>query len=165
MKKSICTHRQKASASLRFMGAMALNVAVFAGTQSLCAQENVAIGSDSVSMGIYFHKSDSRLDPSYRDNGVSIRRLYDAVASHDSSSVKNVEILSSASPEGNAGYNLRLSGSRAQAVINAISGLPGFCTDSVRVVSAGEDWNGFKSLLSPENRSVTPPPPALGRSC
>ena len=164
MKKPFVKHRQKASSTVSFLRVLALNVVVFAGAHNVYAQVNDSVDSDSVSMGIYFHKSDSRLDYSYRDNGVALRHLYDAVTSHSGSSVKKVEILSAASPEGNTGYNCRLSDSRAQAVIKAISGLPGFCADSVRVVSAGEDWNGLKSLLSPEKSSMAPPPPR-GSSC
>ena len=73
---------------------------------------------------VYFRQGDTKIDPLYRNNEVSLRRFVDAVNEYRCDSTANigrVRILASVSPEGSDAVNERILKERASSVVNWIN--------------------------------------------
>ena len=75
-----------------------LKVLLWAGMLSLCgtAAARVQAQNDTLDLRIYYHQGDARLDEDYRQNGAHL----------SPDAVRRLEIVSGASPEGRADFNL-----------------------------------------------------------
>ena len=78
---------------------------------SLCgtAAARVQAQNDTLDLRIYYRQGDARLDEDYRQNGAQLSSVLDALrrlADGSPDAVRRLEIVSGASPEGRADFNL-----------------------------------------------------------
>lgn len=88
-----------------------LKVLLWAGMLSLCgtAAARIQAQNDTLDLRIYYHQGDARLDEDYRQNGAHLSSVLDALrrlADGSPDAVRRLEIVSGASPEGRADFNL-----------------------------------------------------------
>lgn len=88
-----------------------LKVLLWAGMLSLCgtAAARIQAQNDTLDLRIYYRQGDARLDEDYRQNGVHLSSVLDALrrlADGSPDAVRRLEIVSGASPEGRADFNL-----------------------------------------------------------
>ena len=99
--------------------------------------------TDSISIDIYFRSGSHVFDADYKLNGLNLDSLFRMITSKPSFEIKEISIVSSASPEGNTLLNQRLSEKRTEVARSLISILPGIDTAHWTVSSIGIDWQGL----------------------
>lgn len=106
--------------------------------------------ADTTRVKIYFRQGYSTLEPSYRDNAANLQVLIErlrAVERDPSCRVRNIRIVSSASPEGSDAMNKRLSARRAERVRSFIVQRASLDNSLFEVRSLGVDWQGLIRLV------------------
>ena len=99
--------------------------------------------TDTISIDIYYRVSSHDFDADFRDNGDRLSTLLNTIASKPSAKVREVSIVSSASPEGNTLLNRRLSVERSATSQSLLSSLNGTDSAEWHVSSIGIDWQGL----------------------
>lgn len=99
--------------------------------------------TDTISIDIYYRVSSHDFDADFRDNGDRLSTLLNMIASKPSAKVREVSIISSASPEGNTLLNRRLSVERSATAQSLLSALNGTDSAEWQVSSIGIDWQGL----------------------
>ncbi len=80
------------------------------------------------------------------------REALEAIAADERATIKSTEIVAYASPEGSESLNNKLSGNRSNSASKAWNKVTkGTGVDDPTVRSAGEDWEGFRELVSQSN--------------
>jgi tetratricopeptide (TPR) repeat protein len=80
------------------------------------------------------------------------REALAAIAADERATIKSTEIVAYASPEGSESRNNKLSGNRSNSASKAWDKVTkGTGVDDPTVRSAGEDWEGFRELVSQSN--------------
>ncbi|MDL2230654.1 DUF3868 domain-containing protein, partial [Alistipes sp. OttesenSCG-928-L06] len=90
------------------------------------------------------------IDPAYRNNPReldNIKRIIDELKNDPSITVKGLEIIGYASPEGSLAGNKRLSEGRAGALRNYLAAQYDFPLSAYRVTFGGENWDGLLKAL------------------
>ena len=93
---------------------------------------------------IYFRVNESTLDPNYLDNGQTIETMIREISSAISAKGRvscDIEIVSSASPEGRYHHNEKLSERRMQVVLSALRKSIDVTDVTFHTNSLVEDWN------------------------
>lgn len=109
-------------------------------------------GSDTLCCAVYFPKSDSIVNFSWRNNGSRLDSLLAGIRSRQKNAVLHrVSLISGSSPEGDSTFNKRLSDKRLASLRSSIQERFS-APDSVFVFSSlGEDWNSLSSLVEGSN--------------
>ncbi len=107
---------------------------------------SVMAESRTDSLRFTFRQGRHKIDPKFGNNARTLRRL-DRIISDSASSIKGIDIVGTASPEGSVDLNDRLSERRAQQLRKYIRGL-GTIPDSIISVSfTGRDWTGLRDSV------------------
>ncbi|MDY3978510.1 MAG: DUF3575 domain-containing protein [Tidjanibacter sp.] len=118
---------------------------------SLSAQSttmrNMVEHSDVV---LYFRFDKSVIDPSYKDNANSLRKL-DALLNKYGDEIDSIQMTAYASPEGPSNYNNKLSARRADYMSRYITNHYRPLRDRISVVAGGEDFDGFLQMLAEDD--------------
>lgn len=102
---------------------------------------------------LHFRVSSHQLERDYMDNDITLRRLASLLA--DSTAPDSVIISVLSSPEGDPGFNRRLSAARAEAVKGYLLWqYPGIDRNRVAVRLSGENWQGLYRMV--RSRSYFP---------
>lgn len=105
---------------------------------------------DTTGVKVYFQVGASSLNPVYRDNGEhleSFARRVAALREIPSNRLRIVRITTSASPDGNAVSNRRLSERRAASIVDYVRHTISLPDSLVEVLIFGEDWEGLTKLV------------------
>lgn len=105
---------------------------------------------DKDALRIYFAQSKSDIDPTFRDNTTTLRRLEHALDVMTADSVLHVEkvlIVGYASIEGTVDFNYRLAGARAKQLVE-ISIAHGIRPEQIEVLNMGEGWDELRHLVA-----------------
>ena len=106
--------------------------------------------TDTLRLNVYFQKDKAVFDPGFRDNGKNIQEFCDQLAAYlqdEQSSVSNLIIRATASPEGSFSHNMDLSSNRAWAIYNYLTGVLAFDSSLFVISGAGEDWEGLAEAM------------------
>lgn len=118
------------------------------GLGTLRAQEPTPV--DTTGLRVFFRVGASTLDPLYRDNGArleSFARRVAALREIPGNKLRIVRITTSASPDGNAASNQRLSERRAASIVDYVRHTISLPDSLVEVLSFGEDWESLTRLV------------------
>ena len=104
-----------------------------------------AFAGDTLHVCIYYRVGNAALEPNFGDNAIELERLR-KLTDRDIC-VRSINIVSSASPEGNTLLNKQLSEDRSETATALLSGI--FELDSIplTVSSIGIDWDGLTARL------------------
>lgn len=105
------------------------------------------------STSVYFHVSHSEIDPNLMGNGKRLSRMLDRLSAFNGSdtiyTLKHVQVIGAASPEGSLSFNRQLSRNRADSIFSYFAqrtSLPDSLTD---FSFTGSDWSGlYDSVLA-----------------
>lgn len=117
--------------------------------------EAVKLREETIRVPLHYRVGLSEVDPAYLDNAFHLARL-DSVcrplftASADYG-VHSIRVVGYASPEGDYGYNLRLSQRRAQGFATYLSSHYRLPLSSMEVKGMGEDWDGLRRLVQADS--------------
>lgn len=120
---------------------------------SLCgtAAARVQAQNDTLDLRIYYRQGDARLDEDYRQNGAHLSSVLDALrrlADGSPDAVRRLEIVSGASPEGRADFNLHLSRRRTNVLGDYLrTRMPHSLFTRMDTRSLGVDWDGLERLV------------------
>lgn len=110
-----------------------------------------AVPADSLHAIVYFRSGSSSVsDLSCRDNAARLKALITGirlVERTDSLFIRRIRIVSGASVEGNAGFNIKLSEQRALAVRAYLQERLPLSDTMFSIYSLDEDWNGLYRLV------------------
>lgn len=115
---------------------------------ALYAQESPQ--ADTLGVKVYFRKGYSILEPAYRDNGARLDAFaaqLEALQRDTLIRVKRIRVAGTASPEGTAQLNVRLSENRAKNIIAWFGERFSFPGISFDVHAEGIDWAGLAALV------------------
>ncbi|MDE7401977.1 MAG: hypothetical protein K2M87_01035, partial [Muribaculaceae bacterium] len=105
--------------------------------------------SDSIEIG--FRQSHIEIDRDFERNGEKIdsifAKLHQDSSIHHSRTLRRVEVIGAASPEGSDKFNKYLSEKRAKAILSLF---PEYNTDADSILTMkylGRDWSGLKSSV------------------
>lgn len=115
---------------------------------ALCAQG--APQADTLGVKVYFRKGYSILEPAYRGNAERLEAFaaqLEALQRDTSIRVKRIRVAGTASPEGTAQLNERLSENRAKSLIAWFGERFSFPEQSFDVHAEGIDWAGLTALV------------------
>ena len=138
--RKLTTHKllQKSAGMSRFI---AILIAAMMGRERAHAVSPTV--TDSIFIDIYYHSGSYELDADYRDNGKRLDTLFSKINSRAAAEIKQISIISSASPEGNTLLNRQLSEDRSEVARSLFSSLPGAVAATWTVSSIGIDWRGL----------------------
>lgn len=108
--------------------------------------------TDTLTVKIHYRQGKFDIVPDFSHNEDSIQRLKKLMSICDSSSIKHVKILSSASPEGNTLFNQHLSENRSATACKLLEMETLKDSSNFEVNSIGIDWNGLAERL--ENSTI-----------
>lgn len=108
--------------------------------------------TDTLTVKIHYRQGKFDIVPDFSHNEDSIQRLKKLMSICDSSSIKHVKILSSASPEGNTLFNQHLSENRSATACKLLQTETLKDSSNFEVFSIGIDWNGLAERL--ENSTI-----------
>lgn len=108
------------------------------------------ISSYTTETSILFDVNSSQVKSnSQNNNALEVYKSYLRELQNDPRyNVTSAEIVAYASPEGGVDLNDKLSGDRAKAAEQTWSRMSGGMTDSIKVSSVGQDWEGFKEAMA-----------------
>ena len=115
--------------------------------------------NDSLAMRIVFRQGSSEIDCDYAGNGPRIDSMKAAVGlllNRRGAFLEQVFITTTASPEGNTDYNIRLSRERGDAVKEFLVKGVGLNPFNVHINSNGEDWEGLRAAVRSLSSDVFP---------
>lgn len=118
------------------------------GLGTLRAQDPIPV--DTTGVKVYFQVGASSLNPVYRENGEhleSFARRVAALREIPGNRLRIVRITTSASPDGNAVSNRRLSERRAASIVDYVRHTISLPDSLVEVLTFGEDWEGLTKLV------------------
>lgn len=104
--------------------------------------------SDSVQ--VYFRQARIKLDPNFRNNGErldSFSHRFNALLDKPTSNVRNIRIISGASPEGTIAHNRYLSDNRAKVVYDYLINNNLVDSSRIKIESRGENWLGLTNKV------------------
>lgn len=103
---------------------------------------------------IFYTLADNRIDPEYRQNGISISQLIESVNAIENSAdsrVARVVISGFASPDGALHYNEKLAWERALAVKQLVLDHTSLKEETIRLYNGAEDWGGLYRMVEVSN--------------
>lgn len=117
--------------------------------------EAVKLREQVVRVPLHYRVGLAEVDEAYLDNAFHLARL-DSVcrplfAAPADYNVRSVRVVGYASPEGDYGYNLRLSQRRAQGFAAYLSSHYRLPLSSMEVKGMGEDWDGLRRLVQADS--------------
>lgn len=116
----------------------------------LAGNAHAAAVSDSLRATVYYRTAKSRLELPFMGNAANLKGLVDGIRSMESDSackVRRINILSSASPEGNSEFNKTLSARRGEELRDYLKDSLSFPDSIFSLRSVGEDWGGLAGLV------------------
>ncbi|MEG1649347.1 MAG: OmpA family protein [Rikenellaceae bacterium] len=105
---------------------------------------------------ICFMVNSSEYDPNLADNAKNesnFKSLLAKINSSNNMTLKGINVIGSASPEGTTAINNKLASSRAEKIKNMLTTNMALSPNMLTISSIGADWNGFKTLV--QNSSLT----------
>lgn len=106
--------------------------------------------TDTLNLKVYFKQGMHDVDTSFRDNGTALEafkaEVYDLL-SDSTAFIRHLGIRTSASPEGNTGFNQKLSENRAKSIEAWLTGPMGLDPDLIKTTAVGEDWEGLADIV------------------
>lgn len=115
---------------------------------------NEVTDSVTVSLKILFGISKTTIDSTFYNNNASLAEFVSkmkTVSRDPTCRICDIEIACSASPDGHYKLNLMLSKNRGKALAKYLSKHIGISPSVFRINSKGEDWEGFRRLVSQSN--------------
>lgn len=95
---------------------------------------------------IYFPVSESTVEPGFEENAMNLGRIRDMVTSPDVR-IDRIDVVGSASPDGDYDFNERLSNARATAFANYLTDRCGVPETRVYTRWVGENWPQLRDLI------------------
>lgn len=114
------------------------------------ATTNLTGDKNSDSVQVYFRQAHIKLDPNYRNNGErleSFSRRFNNLLNNPTANVRNIRIVSGASPEGTVAHNRYLSDNRAQVVYDYLINNNLVDSSKIKIESRGENWFGLTNKV------------------
>ena len=114
---------------------------------------SAAVINDSVK--IHFRQSRSNLDLEFKDNREALRRISDSLSTSYADSMltlRSVNVVGGASPEGSVAINRRLSEKRAQVLFDYFSDSFSVADSALTFSYLGRDWNGLLELVEQDEK-------------
>lgn len=108
--------------------------------------------SETDSVKVHFHVSDTHIDPSFSDNEATLDSIFhkletDSMLYGPTRKLRSVKVTGAASPEGSVKFNRYLSEKRANAIFNEFRH-KGLLSDSIAsFIYIGRDWHGLQSKV------------------
>jgi len=107
--------------------------------------------TDTLRLDVFFHKNRTEIDPAYHDNARSLeafRALLEYHLRDNATTVEDLVIRSSASPEGPYDNNVRLARERGESIGAWLEGTKGLDPASITYDPIPEDWDGLAEMLT-----------------
>lgn len=113
--------------------------------------DNTITTADTVGVKVYFRQGYSRLQPTFRENGIRLDEFMRRVSEMHSDStarLNSIDIVAYASPEGPYTLNRKLARKRAENISAYLRGNMPFLSGSLfNVQPKGIDWDGLAAMV------------------
>ena len=113
--------------------------------------DNTITTADTVGVKVYFRQGYSRLQPTFRENGIRLDEFMRRVSEMHADStarLNSIDIVAYASPEGSFTLNRKLARKRAENISAYLRGNMPFLSGSLfNVQPKGIDWNGLAAMV------------------
>ncbi len=111
--------------------------------------------SEKDSVKVYFHVSDTHIDPKFRGNEATLDSIFSKLSADSISGptrrLTGVKVTGAASPEGSVAFNKYLSEKRANAIFNEFKNR-GLLQDSLtNFTYIGRDWKGLQTEVEEDS--------------
>lgn len=106
--------------------------------------------SRQVSSAVYFPIGKSVIDPQFEGNDLRLSRFISSLRTILADSnyvVRRIQVVGTASPDGDEARNLQLAGARAQSLAAYICQHIGVDAELIEIVNGGENWTGLRAMI------------------
>ncbi len=116
--------------------------------------EAVKVRAETGSAYLEFAVGRSEIVPTFRNNATELERIHESIRSVNADSdatIKGIQLVGHASPEGSAASNMSLSQRRAQTLKTYLNGIYSFRGEFIQSRGDGEDWKTLGLLVQESN--------------
>ena len=116
--------------------------------------EEIKVRAESGSAYLEFAVGRSEIVPSFRNNTTELERIHESIRSVNGdpdATIKGIQLVGHASPEGTSSSNMSLSQRRAQTLKTYLNGIYSFRSDFIQARGDGEDWTTLGKLVEESN--------------
>lgn len=119
--------------------------------------DNLTVPADTIGVKVYFRQGYSRLQPSFRENGIRLdefMRRISEIHGDSTARLNSIDIVAYASPEGSYTLNKKLARNRADNISAYLRGNMPFLPDTLYNVHPHDiDWDGLVAMVESSDMS------------